>query len=118
MPGVLKQEKDDLLTEFIEKCKLNYESHEGDITVIWETELKREAKRIFTLLSIKESVFKELQGLSKTFQLQQRINRVRSKKILNGSGSIGSISSRIRSISLNGSQTDLNEKQKVRTPFL
>lgn len=112
MPGALKQ-KDLLLPRLIDKFKAISDKDPSDI---WENELKQEAKKVFTMLPLKEfsdSVFKQLRGLSSNSTTFSQSKRMKSKKNLAGSGSIGSISSRIRSMSLNGSQTDLNERKQV-----
>lgn len=81
---------------------------------LWETELKVEARKTFTLISLdlyEDLVFKGLQNMTNSFTNLSSLNikqRQRAKngskgslrRSLTGSGSIGSIGSRIGSLSL------------------
>jgi len=102
-----------ILKIFLEKCSEASEMPLETIKDLWESELKVEARKTFTLIPLElyeDLVFKGLQNMTNSFTNlnSQNIKRQRAKngskgslrKSLTGSGSIGSIGSRIRSLSL------------------
>ena len=94
---------------FIAKCENYSQTNLKDIKIIWEKELKFEATRIFTLISLNESVFAKLDAIRGSNRYAASHNQRKSKKSLNDSSG-GSIGNRLKSISLTGSSVDLSEK--------
>lgn len=92
----------DDLKKFIAKCK---ESAEENIKEFWENELKIEARKLFNLLPLKvyeESVFKHLQSISgeEVQRSNARKGSASFRKSISGSGSMGSIGNKFKTISL------------------
>lgn len=108
---------DELLKGFIDK--LRESGNKENILDLWETELKSEAKKVFTLLSVEmyeNSVYKELEGLpgnklmTSTEHKTKSVSRSSIRRSLTGSGS--SITSKMRSMSFIDIQMDLYNKVK------
>ena len=107
----------EIFKKFIEKCQRTSDLPLETVKYLWETELKVEARKTFTLISLElyeDLIFKDIQNMTNSFsnfndfttnqKLKQQRTKSRSRgslrKSLTSSGSIGSISSRIRSHSL------------------
>lgn len=92
----------DDLKKVIVKCK---EFSEENFKEFWENELKIEARKLFNLLPLEvyeESVFKDLRSMSgkEAQRSTARKGSVSFRKSISGSGSMGSIGNKFRTISL------------------
>lgn len=94
-----------------EKCREAFDLPLETIKDLWETELKVEARKTFTLISLdlyEDLVFKGLQNMTNSFTNLNSLNLKQRQRAKNGSkGSLrrsltgsGSIGSRIGSLSL------------------
>lgn len=103
-----------ILKTFFKKCRETSDVPVENIKELWETELKVEARKTFTLIPLElyeDLVFKGLQNMTNSFTNLSSLNikqRQRAKngskgslrRSLTGSGSVGTIGSKFSSLSL------------------